>query len=102
MVLEGAPRNELEAFADKLAANLRQAQALELLEKAVTAHPLHPLNHLFYAQALWNEGDAATLPQVKAEFALGEKLLAAGDWGYSKQAWEKEFAEFKREFLGSE
>jgi hypothetical protein len=75
-------------------------KALELLQQAVTAHSQHPLNHLFYAQALWNEGDAATLPQVKAEFALGEKLLAAGDWGYSKQPWEKEFAEFRLEFVG--
>jgi tetratricopeptide (TPR) repeat protein len=73
-------------------------KALELLEKAVKEHPGHPLNHLFYAQALWDEGDEAALTPVKAEFALGEKLLAEGNWGYSKEPWKKEFAEFAEEF----
>lgn len=71
--------------------------ALELLKKAVKEHPGHPINHLFYAQALWDEEDEALLPQVKAEFALGEKLLAEGNWGYSKQPWKKEFEEFQQE-----
>ncbi|MEI6066816.1 MAG: sterol transporter outer membrane protein BstC [Methylococcaceae bacterium] len=72
-------------------------KALELLEKAVKEHPKHPLNHLFYAQALWDEGDEATLTQVKAEFALGEKLLTEGNWGYSKEPWKKEFDAFQQE-----
>jgi tetratricopeptide (TPR) repeat protein len=72
-------------------------KALELLEKAVKDHPGHPLNHLFYAQALWHDGDEASLSQAKAEFALGEKLLTEGNWGYSKEPWQKEFAEFAQE-----
>ena len=76
-------------------------KALELLEKAVKEHPAHPLNHLFYAQALWDDGDEAALNQVKAEFALGKKLLNKGNWGYSKEPWEKEFDEFQQEFGGS-
>ncbi|WP_411727958.1 sterol transporter outer membrane protein BstC [Methyloglobulus sp.] len=73
-------------------------KALELLEKAAKEHPGHPLNHLFYAQALWDEGNEAALPQVKAEFELGEQLLAEGLWGYSKEPWKKEFDEFQQEF----
>ena len=72
-------------------------KALELLKKAVKEHPDHPLNHLFYAQALWAEGDEATLTQVKAEFSLGEQLLATGNWGYSKEPWKKEFDAFQQE-----
>ena len=72
-------------------------KALELLEKAVKEHPEHPLNHLFYAQALWDEGDEATQTRMKAEFALGEKLLAEGLWGYNKEPWKKEFDEFQQE-----
>ncbi|MGJ0484185.1 MAG: sterol transporter outer membrane protein BstC [Methylomicrobium sp.] len=72
-------------------------KALELLEKAAKEHPGHPLNHLFYAQALWEEGSEAALPGVKAEFALGEKLLSEGNWGYSKEPWKKEFDEFQQE-----
>lgn len=72
-------------------------KALELLEKAAKEHPGHPLNHLFYAQALWGDGDEAALGQVKAEFALARKLLAEGTWGYSKAAWQREFDEFQQE-----
>jgi len=77
-------------------------KALELLEKAVKKHPGHPLNHLFYAQALWDDSDKALLPQIKAEFALGEKLLAEGHWGYSEQPWKKEFDEFRQELNKTE
>ncbi|NOT10336.1 MAG: hypothetical protein HOP23_00625 [Methylococcaceae bacterium] len=73
-------------------------KALELLERAVKEHPGHPLNHLFYAQALWDDGDETALTQVKSEFALGEKLLAEGNWGYSKVPWKKEFDEYRQEF----
>lgn len=73
-------------------------KALELLENAAKEHPGHPLNHLFYAQALWAEGEEAVLTQVKAEFALGERLLAEGNWGYNKESWKQEFDKFRQEF----
>jgi hypothetical protein len=72
-------------------------KALVLLEKAVKEYPGHPLNHLFYAQALWSEDDEAVFTQVKVEFALGENLLAEGNWGYNKGPWKKEFDEFRLE-----
>ena len=72
-------------------------KALELLAKAVKEHPGHPLNHLFYAQALCDEGDEASLIQYKTEFALGEKLLSEGNWGYNKEPWKKEFDAFAQE-----
>jgi tetratricopeptide (TPR) repeat protein len=79
-------------------------KALELLERAVREYPGHPLNHLFYAQALREDGSEAALIQSKAEFALGEKLLVEGQWGYNKQAWKREFDAFRQEFgkAGSE
>jgi len=73
-------------------------KALDLLKTAVTKHPNHPLNHLFYAQALWAEDGDSNVSQVKAEFNLGEKLLAEGNWGYNKLPWKKEFTEFSLEF----
>jgi tetratricopeptide (TPR) repeat protein len=72
-------------------------KALTLLEQAVKKHPEHPLNRLFYAQALWSTDDDAVLVQVEAEFALGEKLLAEGNWGARKALWQKEFDEFREE-----
>jgi len=72
-------------------------KALELLGKVVKEHPEHPLNHLFYAQALCAEGDEVSLSQARAEYALGEKLLAEGNWGFNKEPWKKEFDEFQQE-----
>jgi tetratricopeptide (TPR) repeat protein len=77
-------------------------KALELLEKAVKEHPGHPLNHLFYAQALWEDGEDNALAQVKEELALGERLLAEGDWGYNKEAWKQEFGKFREELEEAE
>lgn len=73
-------------------------KALELLEKAAKDHPGHPLNHLFYAQALWADGEEANLTQIQAELAQAEKLLDEGDWGYNTKPWKNEFAEFAQEF----
>ncbi len=72
-------------------------KALELLEKAAREYPQHPLNHLFYAQALCVEDDQASLTELKAEFALGAKLLAEGNWGYNKAPWQKEFDAFQQD-----
>ena len=73
-------------------------KALELLGRAAREYPEQPLNHLFYAQALWDEGDEDSIIQYKRELALGEKLLSEGNWGYNKQPWKKEFDEFAQEF----
>ena len=53
-------------------------KALELLEKAVKEHPEHPLNHLFYAQALWDEGDEATLSPDKSRIRAGGEAVGRG------------------------
>jgi hypothetical protein len=74
-----------------------QDKAVELLAEAVKKHPGHPLNHLFYAQALFAAGDDEASPEVKAELALGQKLLAEGNWGYRKTPWQKEFDAFAQE-----
>lgn len=78
-----------------------QDKAVELLSTAVKKHPDHPLNHLFYAQALWEVGDEDANAQVKAELALGLKLLEAGQWGYRKDPWKREFDEFEQEISGN-
>jgi hypothetical protein len=76
-------------------------KAVELLSEAVKKHPGHPLNHLFYAQALWEAGEEENSAEVKSELALGMKLLAEGDWGYRKAPWQKEFDDFEQELSGA-
>ena len=72
-------------------------KAVGLLKRAVDAHPDHPLNHLFYAEALWEVDEENAMEQIRASLATGMRLLRAGTWGYSRKPWEKEFADFRNE-----
>ncbi|MDD5036166.1 MAG: tetratricopeptide repeat protein [Methylococcaceae bacterium] len=72
-------------------------KALELLKRAVESHPGHPLNHLFYAQALWEMEESSAAERVKMEMSTGMKLLQEGHWGYNKAPWDKEFSAFQKE-----
>lgn len=74
-------------------------KALDLLGNAVKNHPRHPLNHLFYGQALW-EVDAAG-ERARGELAIGLKKLNDNHWGYNRVPWMQEFAAVQREFDGS-
>lgn len=76
-------------------------KALKLLQQAVKQYPGHPLNHLFYAQALWEDDNDKNEAATKAEIAAGLKLLQEGNWGYRKQPWEKEFNDFQKEIDGA-
>jgi len=70
-------------------------KALTLLEQAAKHYPDHPLNHVFYAQALWEleEGEA----KVKKELERGRQLLNDGRWGGAKQRWQKLLMDLAKE-----
>lgn len=74
-------------------------KALEYLKKATDGYPEHPLNHLFYGQALW-EVDEKLTPATKA-LAVGRDKLKQGKWGYNKAIWTKEFEEVDQEISTS-
>jgi hypothetical protein len=69
-------------------------KALDLLKQASSRYPGHPLNELFYAEALWEVDNQAE--QARAVLEQGKKALAAGSWGYNKDVWAKEFATFAK------
>lgn len=70
-------------------------KALELLADIVTKHPAHPLNHLFYAQALWEvETD---VNKARSQLAEGKTLLQTGTWGRIRELWLKEFLDLEKE-----
>jgi hypothetical protein len=71
-------------------------RALELLERAVHEHPEHPLNHIFYAQALHEleEGDEA---EVKRHLDEGIRLLAQDKWGRARERWTKLLRDLAKE-----
>lgn len=64
-------------------------KALDLLKQAAERYPAHPLNHLFYAQALWEVDEKGA--EAKAALAKGREQLQTGPWGYNKAIWNQEF-----------
>lgn len=70
-------------------------KALDLLKGAVDTYPEHPLNHLFYSQALWEVDEQAQPAQ--AELAKGLERLRSGPWGYNKAIWDQEFKAVAKE-----
>ena len=69
-------------------------KALELLKQASSRYPGHPLNDLFYAQALWEVDNQAD--QARTALEQGQRALQAGAWGYNKAVWAREFATFAK------
>jgi hypothetical protein len=65
-------------------------KALELLKQAVSDHPDHPLNHAFYAQALWDVEEDDAIDQVKTHLIKSRELIEKGDWGTARARWLKE------------
>ena len=59
-------------------------RSLELLQTAVKRHPSHPLNHLFLAAVLNEDGDREA---AAAEIALGLKLADERLWGRQAIQW---------------
>jgi hypothetical protein len=75
-------------------------KALDLLRAVVEKHPRHPLNHLFYAQVLWEVDESSPVERIETELATGMRLLAEGNWGYNREPWEKEFDRFLSDIGG--
>ena len=76
-------------------------KALDLLREAVEKHPDHPLNHLFYAEVLWEADESSPVERIETELATGMRLLAEGNWGYNREPWEKEFDRFLDDIGGA-
>ena len=64
-------------------------KALILLKQAVAYYPFHPLNHVFYAQALWEVEEEDAEQDVKKEISAGNKLLTDKRWKGAKERWTK-------------
>jgi tetratricopeptide (TPR) repeat protein len=72
-------------------------KALELLGEAVQRYPQHPLNHIFYARALWDLEEDDAIEKVKAHLEKGHELIERGEWGSARERWLKELEEVAEE-----
>lgn len=72
-------------------------KAIALLKQTVEQFPQHPLNHLFYAQALWTINEADSLEEIRRELEKIRELLKEERWGFAKKGWVKELEEFEKE-----
>jgi hypothetical protein len=69
-------------------------KALELLRQVVEQYPDHPLNHLFYAQALLAAGGADNISKAGKEWNKGNQLLITGKlWVNNRDSWGAEFSD---------
>lgn len=73
-------------------------KALAYLKEAATSFDQHPLNHLFYAEALFEVDEKKA--EAQSEIKKGQKLLKEGPWGFNRTVWEKEFADVVQEING--
>ena len=71
--------------------------AVEMLRKAVAAHPEHPQNALFLASALWDTQESAARDEVAALLTAAERAISARDWGYAAALWRDQIAELRKD-----
>ena len=65
-------------------------KALEFLRQAVDDYPAHPLNHVFFAQALWEMEEEDAKDQVKLHLEKARALIDQGDWGAAREGMQQE------------
>ncbi len=72
-------------------------KALEILKQTVEQFPQHPLNHLFYAQALWDINQSDSIEAIRRELKKTRELLQEEQWGFARGIWTKELEAFEKE-----
>lgn len=66
-------------------------KALELLSRAAREWPDHPLNHIFYAQALWEVEGEEVLESVRSELIASISAIERRSWSqYYAKMWRDE------------
>ena len=68
-------------------------KSLEILAGVCKRHPHHPLNHIFYAQALWELEEEDALEKIKKHLLLARNLLEGEAFGRVRQRWGVEIKE---------
>lgn len=62
-------------------------KAVSMLKKLVHDYPNNPLNHIFYAEALWEADDEDAIADIRSQLDQAVVAINKGDLGYSKAQW---------------
>ena len=76
-------------------------KALVLLKQTAERFPQHPLNHLFFAQALWDVNESESMEDIRRELEETRELLKEERWGFARKVWAKELEEFEKKIPDS-
>lgn len=71
-------------------------KAFAVLKQTVERFPQHPLNHLFYAKALWDINESDSIEEIRRELGKTREWLKEERWGFAKRFWVKELEEFEK------
>lgn len=72
-------------------------KGLILLKQTAERFPQHPLNHFFFAQALWDVNESDSLEDIRRELEETRELLKEERWGFARKVWTKELEAFEKE-----
>ena len=70
-------------------------KAIDMLKKVCQKYPDHPLNHIFYAKALWAVDDDDAIDQIRFHLNRAVSLIAKRNWGYAGPIWMKKIHKIK-------
>ncbi len=62
-------------------------KAVDMLKDLCQKYPNHPLNHIFYAEALWESDGDDNIDIIKAQLQQAVSLIKARNWGYYTKRW---------------
>jgi len=68
-------------------------EGIKVMNQAVKAHPDHPANHLYLAEALVL---TERYEEAAASVAKAQELLGSGTWGVPGKIWEKKLEEMRQ------
>ena len=64
-------------------------KAVDMLKELCKKYPDHPLNHIFYAEALWAADGDDDIDIIRTQLNQAVSLIKAREWGYYTKRWLK-------------
>ena len=73
-------------------------KAVKGLKGLCRRYPRYPLNHIFYAEALWEADGEDDIDEIRAQLDQAAALVEKRDWGYYRPKWLKQIRHMRCEY----